>query len=51
MDFLAWTSAVTRNGRGIAEHILSGTYQTLDLSSFGFERILTKTPLPETAII
>jgi len=38
-------------GRGIAEHIVSGTYQTLDLSAFGFERILTKTPLPETAII
>ena len=38
-------------GRGIAEHIVSGTYQTLDLSAFGFERILNKTPLPETAII
>ena len=38
-------------GRGIAEHIVSGDYQTLDLSAFGFERILTKTPLPETAII
>jgi len=38
-------------GRGIAEHIVSGTYQTLDLSAFGFDRILTQTPLPETAII
>ena len=38
-------------GRGIAEHIVSGTYQTLDLSPFGFDRILTQTPLPETAII
>lgn len=38
-------------GRGIAEHIISGTYQTLDLSAFGFERIATDTPLPETAII
>ena len=38
-------------GRGIAEHIVSGSYQTLDLSAFGFERILTATPLPETAII
>ena len=38
-------------GRGIAEHIVSGTYQTLDLSAFSFDRILTQTPLPETAII
>ena len=38
-------------GRGVTEHILFGRYQTLDLSAFGFERILTKTPLPETAII
>ena len=38
-------------GRGIAEHIVSGAYQTLDLRAFGFERILTKTPMLETAII
>ena len=38
-------------GRGIAEHIVSGTDQKLDLSAFGFDRILAQTALPETAII
>ena len=38
-------------GRGIAEHIVSGTDQKLDLSAFGFDRILAQTALPETVII
>jgi len=38
-------------GRAIAEHIVTGAYQTLDLGAFGFERVLANQPLRETAII
>ena len=38
-------------GRGIAEWITHGAYQTLDLSPFGYERVVTNTPMIETAVI
>lgn len=38
-------------GRGIAELILSGGYQTLDLSELGAERVLSGTPFPERAVV
>ena len=38
-------------GRGLAEMLATGAYQTLDLSPFHFERIRTNTPLIETAVI
>ena len=38
-------------GRGIAEHVISGAYQTLDLGAFGFQRVLAQKPFLETAVI
>jgi glycine/D-amino acid oxidase-like deaminating enzyme len=38
-------------GRGIAEQVLEGGYQTLDLSPLGFERVLRQLPFRERAII
>ena len=38
-------------GRGIAEHILTGGWQTLDLSDLGFQRIIAGKPFPERAIV
>ena len=38
-------------GRGVAELIIGGGYERLDLSPLGFERILTGKTLTETAVI
>jgi glycine/D-amino acid oxidase-like deaminating enzyme len=38
-------------GRGVAEMITYGSYRTLDLSPFGFERVLSGTPFEEKAVI
>lgn len=38
-------------GRGIAECLLHGRYQTLDLSPFGFERVLAQRPFTERSVI
>ena len=38
-------------GRGIAEHILTGGWQSLDLSDLSVERMLKRTPFRERAIV
>ena len=38
-------------GRAMAELLLIGGYQTIDLTRFGYQRILDGTPLRETGII
>ncbi|MCF2905869.1 FAD-binding oxidoreductase [Octadecabacter sp. CECT 8868] len=38
-------------GRGTAEMLTYGEYRTLDLTPFGYERIMTGTPFSENAII
>jgi glycine/D-amino acid oxidase-like deaminating enzyme len=38
-------------GRAIAELILDGSYQTIDLSRFGWQRVLEGAPYRETGII
>jgi glycine/D-amino acid oxidase-like deaminating enzyme len=38
-------------GRGIAERLLHGRYETLDLSPFGYERVLAQRPFVEQAVI
>jgi FAD-dependent oxidoreductase domain-containing protein 1 len=38
-------------GRGIAELILSGQYQTIDLTRLGYERVEKNQPYPETGIL
>lgn len=38
-------------GRGLAELLLTGTYQSIDLSRLGWQRVLAGTPLRETGII
>jgi FAD-dependent oxidoreductase domain-containing protein 1 len=38
-------------GRGIAELILDGSYQTIDLTRLGWDRIARNQPYPETGII
>jgi glycine/D-amino acid oxidase-like deaminating enzyme len=38
-------------GRGMAELLTHGEYRSLDLSPFSFDRIVTKTPFTEKALI
>jgi glycine/D-amino acid oxidase-like deaminating enzyme len=38
-------------GRALAEFILSGSYETIDLTRFGWQRVADGTPLPEQGII
>ena len=38
-------------GRGIAELVLQGAYQSLDLGALGAERLFTRTPFLEEAIV
>ena len=37
-------------GRGVAEQILRGRYETIDLKPLGYGRIRSGTPLPETVV-
>ncbi|WP_405720415.1 FAD-binding oxidoreductase [Streptomyces sp. NBC_01537] len=38
-------------GRAMAELLLKGSYQTIDLTRFGWQRLMDGTPLPEQGII
>jgi hypothetical protein len=38
-------------GRAIAEIMVHGAYQTLDLTAFGFDRFAANRPILEKAII
>jgi len=38
-------------GRGLAEHVLSGGWQSLDLSDLSVERVVTGTPFLERAVV
>lgn len=38
-------------GRGIAEHVLSGGWQSIDLSELSFDRVLAGRPILERAIV
>ena len=38
-------------GRGLAEWLTYGEYRSLDLSIFGFERVVTNQPIVEKAVI
>lgn len=38
-------------GRAVAELILDGSFQTLDLSGFGFSRIVTQEPMLERNVV
>lgn len=38
-------------GRGVAEHILTGGWQSLDLSDLSVDRVLTGKPFPEAAVV
>lgn len=37
-------------GRGLAEHITTGAYQTIDLTNLGYQRIIDQQPYPELGI-
>jgi hypothetical protein len=38
-------------GRGLAEHILTGSWQTLDLSDLSVARMLEGRPFAEAAVV
>ena len=38
-------------GRGLAEYLVYGTYRSLDLTAFHFDRVLANAPLVEKAVI
>ncbi|GAA4480056.1 hypothetical protein GCM10023190_24250 [Enteractinococcus fodinae] len=37
-------------GRGLAEHILTGEYRSIDLKNLGYQRIVAEQPYPEVGI-
>jgi FAD-dependent oxidoreductase domain-containing protein 1 len=38
-------------GRSMAELVLKGRYETIDLTRFGWQRVIDNKPLPERGII